>query len=145
MKGWKEFLPLVEINPGLTLAQVQDGLVKDGTALLNQLAVVHPDTDAVYAAVEEIKNQLEKHPEDISDTWVTAHVEVGKKIRFISESVVPQVSMSIFFIRQLCMMCMCSICLFCSSDIAGSPRLRAGVVLPLQCESSCVVGYQEQL
>ena len=121
MKGWKKFSPLVKINPGLTLEQVQDGLVEGGTALLNRLAVVHPDADAVYAAVEEIKSQLENHPEDISDTWVTAHVKVGKKIRFISKSVVRQVSMSIFFIRQLCLMCMCSICLFCSGDIAGNP------------------------
>ena len=120
MIGWKEFSPLVKINPGLTPEQVQDGLVEAGTALLNRLAVVHPDADAVYAAVEEIKSQLENHPEDISDTWVTAHVKVGKKIRFILKSVVRQVSMSIFFIRQLCLMCMCSICLFCSGDIAGN-------------------------
>ena len=115
-------LPLVKINPGLTLEQVQNGLVKAGTALLNRLAVVHPDADAVYAAVEDIKSQLDDHfdSEDISDTWVTAHVLVGKEKRLIANSAVCQVSMSIFFIRQLCLMCMCSIYLLCSGDIAGN-------------------------
>ena len=67
MKGWKKFSPLVEINPDLTLQQLQDGLVEGGNALQNRLAVVHPDADAVCAAIEEIKSQLENHPEDISD------------------------------------------------------------------------------
>ena len=90
------------------------------TTLLNQLAVVHPDADAVHAAVEDIKSQLDNHFEDISDTWVTAHVLVGKEKRLIAKTAVRQVSMSIFFIRQLCLMCMCSICLLCSGDIAGN-------------------------
>jgi hypothetical protein len=113
MKNWKEFSSLVKINSGLTLDQVQEGLVEAGTTLLNRLEVVHPDGDAVHAAVEDIKSQLDDHFEDISDTWVTAHVLVGKKIRLIAKSAVRQVSMSIFFIRQLCLMCMCSICLLC--------------------------------
>ena len=134
MKGWKKYSPFVKIDSDLTLKQVQEGLVEAGTTLLNQLAVVHPDADAVYAAVEDIKSQLDDHfdSEDISDTWVTAHVLVGKEKRLIAKSAVRQVSMSIFFIRQLCLMCMCSICLWCSGDIAGDHQLRACVVSPLQ-------------
>ncbi len=104
MKGWKNFSALVEINSDLTLQQLQDGLIEDGNALQNRLAVVHPDADAVCAAIEEIKSQLANHPEDISDRWVTAHVKVGKKTRFISKLLLCQVSMSIFFLRQLCFM-----------------------------------------
>jgi hypothetical protein len=130
MKGWTKFSPLVEIESDSTLKQVQDGLVEGGNALLTQLAAVHPDAVAVHAAVEDIKSQLDF--EDISDTWVTAHVLVGKEKRLIAKTAVRQVSMSIFFIRQLCLMCMCSICLLCSGDIAGNHRLRACVVLPLQ-------------
>ena len=132
MKGWKNFLPLVEINSDLTLQQLQDGLIADGNALRNRLAVVLPDADTVCAAIEEIKSQLENHPMNIWDRWVTAHVKVGKKTRFISKRLVRQVSMSIFFLRQLCFMCMCSICLSCLGNIAGNPRLRACVVSPLQ-------------
>ena len=130
MKGWTKFSPLVEIESDSTLKQVQDGLVEGGNALLNLLAAVHPDAVAVHAAVEGIKSQLDF--EDISDTWVTAHVLVGKEKRLIAKTAVRQVSMSIFFIRQLCLMCMCSIYLLCSGDIAGNHRLRACVVFVLQ-------------
>ena len=112
-----------------TLKQVQDGLVDGGNALLALLAAVHPDAVAVHAAVDEIKSQLDF--EDISDTWVTAHVLVGKKTRLIAKTAVREVSMSIFFICQLCLMCMCSIYLLCSGDIAGDHRLRACVVFVL--------------
>ncbi len=132
MKGWKKYSPFVEIDSGLTLKQVQEGLVEAGTTLLNQLAVVHPDADAVHAAVEDIKSQLDNHFEDISDTWVTAHVLVGKEKQLIAKTVVCQVSMSMFFIRQLCLMCMCSICLLCSGEIVGNHRLLACIFLPLQ-------------
>jgi hypothetical protein len=77
MSGWKKFLPLVEFESDSTLKQVQDGLVKGGNALLALLAAVHPDAGAVHAAVEGIKSQLDF--EDISDTWVTAHVLVGRE------------------------------------------------------------------
>ena len=129
MKGWTKFLPLVEIESDSTLKQVQDGLVEGGNALLTQLAAVHPDAVAVHAAVEDIKSQLDF--EDISDTWVTAHVLVGREKRLIGNTAVRQVSMSIFFIRQLCLMCMCSIYLLCSGNIAGNHQLRACVVPPL--------------
>ena len=129
MKGWTKFSPLVEIESDSTLKQVQDGLVEGGNALLTQLAAVHPDAVAVHAAVEDIKSQLDF--EDISDTWVTAHVLVGREKRLIANTAVRQVSMSIFFIRQLCLMCMCSIYLLCSGNIAGDHRLRACVVFVL--------------
>jgi hypothetical protein len=127
MVGWKNFLPLLEINSDSTLQQLQEGLIEDGHALQKLLEAVYPDADAVCFKLEEIKSQLEDHPVDISDQWVTAHVNLGEKKRFISKRLVRQVSMSIFFLRQLCFMCICSIFLLCLGNIAGSPRLRAGV------------------
>jgi hypothetical protein len=126
MTGWKEFLPLVEFDSDSTLNQVQDELVEGGNALLALLVAVHPDAGAVLAAVQNIKSQLDY--EDISDT---AHVLVGKKTQLIANTAVCQVSMSIVFIRQLCLMCMCSIYLLCSGNIAGDHRLRACVVFVL--------------
>ena len=96
MKGWTEYSPLVEIETDSTLKQVQDGLVDGGNALLAQLAAVHPDAGAVHAAVKGIKSQLDF--EDISDTWVTAHVLVGREKRLIAKTAIRQVSLSIFFI-----------------------------------------------
>jgi hypothetical protein len=95
MTGWKEYSPLVEFESDATLKQVQDELIDGGNALLALLADVHPDTGAVLAAVENIKNHLDY--EEISDTWVTAHVLVGKKTRLIANTAVREVSMSIFF------------------------------------------------
>ena len=132
MEGWKNFSPLVEINSDSTLQQLQEGLIEDGHALRKQLEAVYPDADAVCSKLEEIKFQLEDHPVDISDRWVTAHVNLGEKKRFISKRLVRQVSMSVFFLLQLCFMCICSIFLSCLGDIAGSPRLGACIVRPLQ-------------
>ncbi len=97
MTGWKEFSPLVEFDSDSTLNQVQDELVKGGNALLALLVAVHPDAGAVLAAVQNIKRQLDF--EDISDTWVTAHVLVGKETQLVANTAVRQVSLSIFFIR----------------------------------------------
>jgi hypothetical protein len=127
MEGWKNFSPLVEINLDSTLQQPQEGLIEDGHALRKLLEAVYPDADAVCSKLEEIKSQLEDHPVDISDRWVTAHVNLGEKKRFISKRLVRQVSMFIFFLRQLCFMCICSIFLSCLGNIGGSPRLRARV------------------
>ena len=129
MTDWKKFLPLVEFYSDSTLNQVQDELVEGGNALLALLVAVHPDAGAVLAAVKDIKSQLDF--EDISDTWITAHVLVGKETQLIANTAVPQVSLSIFFIRQLCLMCMCSNYLLCSGNIAGDHRLRACVVFIL--------------
>ena len=106
MKGWTKYSPLVEIESDSTLKQVQDGLVEGGNALLALLAAVHPDAVAVHAAVENIKSQLDF--EDISDTWVTAHVRVGQKNKFIANKRVHQVSLSIFFHLTTMLTCMCS-------------------------------------
>ena len=129
MTDWKKCLPLVELNLDSPLNQVQDKLVEGGNALLIQLAAVHPDAVAVHAAVENIKSQLDF--EDISDTWVTAHVLVGREKRLIAKTAVRQVSLSIFFICQLCLMCMCSIYLLCSGNIAGNHQLRTCAVFVL--------------
>ena len=37
--------------------------------------VEHPNADAVRTAIQDIKDQLDF--DDISDTWVIAHVRVG--------------------------------------------------------------------
>ncbi len=113
MEGWKSFSPLVEINSDATLQQLQEGLIKDGHALRKLLEAVYPDADAVCSKLEEIKSQLEDHPVDISDQWVTAHVKLGEKKRFISKRLIHQVSMSVFFLLQPSVMCICSIFLSC--------------------------------
>ncbi len=118
MTGWKEFSPLVEFESDSTLKQVQDGLVDGGNALLALLAAVHPDAGAVHAAVENIRSQLDF--EDISDTWVTAHVLVGKKTRLIAKSAVRQVS---FYI-------------LCSSTMLDVHVLNLLVVLRQHCRRS---------
>ena len=130
MTEWKTFSPLVELDSDTPLNQVQDELVAGGDALQELLVVEHPNADAVLTAVQDIKNQLDF--EDITDTWVTAHVRVGKKTQLIANTAVRQVSLSIFFIRQLCLMCMCSNYLLCSGNIAGDCRLRACVVYVLR-------------
>ena len=97
MKGWKKYSPLVEINSDSTLQQLQEGLIENGHGLRELLEAVYPDANAVCSAIEEIKFQLQDHPVDISDQWVTAHVKVGVKKRFISKRLVREVSMSSFF------------------------------------------------
>ena len=97
MVGWKNYSALVEINPDSMLQQLQDGLVEDGLALQKLLAAGFPDAVQVCSKIEEIKFKLLDHPEDISDRWVTAHVQVGEKTRFIAKRPMCQVSMSIFF------------------------------------------------
>ena len=118
MTGWKKISPLVKLDRDTPLNEVQDELVEGGNALQALLVAVHPDAGAVLAAVKDIKSQLDF--EDISDTWITAHVLVGKETQLIANTAVPQVSLSILFIRQLCLMCMCSIYLLCSGNIAGN-------------------------
>ena len=79
MKGWKKYSPLVVINSDSTLQQLQEGLIKNGHGLRELLEAVYLDANAVCSAIEEIKFQLQDHPVDISDQWVTAHVKVGDK------------------------------------------------------------------
>jgi hypothetical protein len=97
MKGLKKYSPLVEINSDSTLQQLQEGLIESGHGLQELLEAVYPDANAVCAAIEEIKFQLQDHLMDISDQLVTAHVKVGEKKRFIVKRLVREVSMSLFF------------------------------------------------
>ena len=129
MTEWKKFSTLVELDSDTPLNQVQDELVAGGNVLQDLLVAVHPDAGAVLTAVQSIKSQLDD--EGISDTWVTAHVLVGRETQLIANTAVRQVSLSIFFIPQLCLMCMCSNYLLCSGNIAGDRQLRACVVFVL--------------
>ena len=104
MTEWKTFSPLVELDSDTPLNQVQDELVAGGDALQELLVVEHPNADAVLTAVQDIKNQLDF--EDITDTWVTAHVRVGKNNKLIANKRVRQVSPSIFFHLTTMLTCM---------------------------------------
>jgi hypothetical protein len=104
MTKWKKLSPLVELNRDTPLSEVQEELVAGGNVLQDLLAAVHPDASAVLTAVESIKSQLDE--EGISDTWVTTRVRVGREKELIANTTVRQVSQSIFFIPQLCLMCM---------------------------------------
>ena len=104
MTEWKEFSPLVELDSDTPLNQVQDQLVAGGEALQELLMVEHPNADAVRTAIQDIKDQLDF--EDISDTWVTAHVLVGRKTQLIANTAVRQVSPSIFFHLTNMLTCM---------------------------------------
>jgi hypothetical protein len=104
MTEWKEFSHLVELDSDTPLNQVQDQLVAGGDALQELLLVEHPNADAVRTAVQDIKDQLDF--EDITDTWVTAHVRVGKNNKLIANKRVRQVSPSIFFHLTNMLTCM---------------------------------------
>ncbi len=91
MTEWKEFSLLVELNSDTPLNQVRDQLVAGGQALQELLMVEHPNADAVCTTIQDIKDQLDF--EDISDTWVTAHVRVGRRKELIANKRVRQVSL----------------------------------------------------
>jgi hypothetical protein len=91
MTEWKEFSPLVEYNSDSTLTEVQDQLVAGGEALQELLMVEHPNADAVRTAIQDIKDELDF--EGISDTWVIAHVRVGRKDELVANDRVCQVSL----------------------------------------------------
>ena len=91
MTEWKEFSPLVELDSDTPLNEVQDQLVAGGEALQELLLVEHPNADAVRTAIQDIKDQLDY--EVISDTWVIAHVRVGRKDELIANNRVRQVSL----------------------------------------------------
>ncbi len=102
MTEWKTFLTLVELEK--PLIQFQKELVEGGGALQELLVFAHPNADAVLNAIESIKSLLDE--EDISDTWVTAHVLVGRKTQLIANTAVRQVSPSIFFHLTNMLTCM---------------------------------------
>ena len=82
----RKYLPLVEIES--TVEQLREGLLNTGRSLQALLKAAYPDADAICVAVEEIKDLLE----DICDRWVTAHVMVDDKSRFITNLPVCKVS-----------------------------------------------------
>ena len=86
MKGNKKYSPLVEIES--TVKQLRTELFNKGFALKELLEVEYPVAGAVLSAVEEIKDLLG----DICEQWVTAHVVVGGKSRFITDLLVCEVS-----------------------------------------------------
>jgi hypothetical protein len=104
MTEWKMFSLLVELDSDTPLNEVQDQLVDGGDALQALLVVEHPNADAVLTSVQDIKSQLDF--DDILDTWVTAHVRVGKKNKLIANKCVRQVSPSIFFHLTTMLTCM---------------------------------------
>ncbi len=104
MTEWKTFSLLVELDSDTPLNEVQDQLVAGGDSLQELLVVEHPNADAVLTAVQDIKSQLDF--EDILDTWVTAHVRVGKKDKLIANKRVRQVSPSILFHLTTMLTCM---------------------------------------
>jgi hypothetical protein len=128
----KKYSPLVEINSVSTLQQLQDGLIENGHGLQELLEAVYPDADAVCSAIEEIKFQLQDHPVNLSDQWVTAHDKVGDKKRFISKRLAHEVSMSLLFCFNCALYAFTHFFLSCLGDIAGNPRLRASFIRPLQ-------------
>ena len=121
MEGWKNYSALIEINLDSTLQQLQEGLIENGHALQELLEAVYPDANAVCAAIEEIKFQLQDHPVDISDQWVTAHVKVGEKKRFFAKRLVREVSMSVFFCFNCAFYAFAQFFMSCLGDIAGNP------------------------
>ncbi len=104
MTEWKEFSPLVELDSDTPLNEVQDQLVAGGEALQELLMVEHPNVDAVRTAIQDIKDQLDF--EDISDTWITAHVHVGQKDKLIANIRVRQVSL-VYLLFHLTTMLTC--------------------------------------
>jgi hypothetical protein len=84
----KKFSRLVEISS--TLQQLREVLLKKGHVLQELLEKPFPSADAVYSAVGEIHNWLER--DDICDVWVSAHVKVDDGIKSISNRYVCKVS-----------------------------------------------------
>ena len=83
------------------LQELRDELLEKGRALRELLEAVYPDADAVRSAVGEIQFQLEDHPVDIGDRWVSAHVMVDGNRKFISNRLVRKVSMLVIFVSTV--------------------------------------------
>ena len=92
----------VVIKSTLTLKQLQEELCNAGFALGELLLVDFPDVDAVLATVEKIEFLLQDHPMSICDQWVTAHVMVGRKKKFISSTLVREVSILLLLFCFYC-------------------------------------------
>ena len=87
-KNQKKISRLVVISS--TLQQLRKVLLEEGRALQGLLDFQYPGADAVYSAVGEIHNLLEH--DDICDVWVSAHVKVDNRRKFISNQDVRKVS-----------------------------------------------------
>jgi hypothetical protein len=90
MKGKKKSSSLIEIKS--MLQELRNELLEKGHALRELLEAVYLDVDAVHSAVGEILFQLEDHPVDISDRWVSTHVVVDSNRKSISNRLVRRVS-----------------------------------------------------
>ena len=99
MKGKKNYSSLIEIKS--MLQGLQDGLLDKGRDLRKLLEAKYLGADAVLSAVGKIKLRLEDHPVDISDLWVTTHVMVDHKRRFITNRLVREVSILFILLFQL--------------------------------------------
>jgi hypothetical protein len=102
IKGTMTSSRCVIIKPRQTLKQLQKKLCDGGFALGELLLVDFPDVDAVLAAVEKIEFLLQDHPMSICDQWVTAHVMVGRKKKFISSTLVREVSKLLLLLCFYC-------------------------------------------
>jgi len=103
MKGKKNYSSLIEIKS--MLQGLQGGLLDKGRDLQKLLEAKYLGADAVLSAVGKIKFRLEDHPVDISDLWVTAHVMVDDKRRFITNRLVREVSILFILLFQLYAIC----------------------------------------
>ena len=103
MKGKKNYSSLIEIKS--MLQGLQDGLLDKGRDLRKLLEAKYLGADAVLSAVGKIKFRLEDHPVDISHLWVTAHVMVDDKRRFITNRLVREVSILFILLFQLYAIC----------------------------------------
>ena len=95
MKGKKNYSSLIEIKS--MLQGLQDGLLDKGRDLRKLLEAKYLGADAMLSAVEKNKFLLEDHPVDICGQWVTTHVVVGDKKKFISNRLVREVSILLLF------------------------------------------------
>ncbi|MBV5267942.1 MAG: hypothetical protein JZU67_05460 [Burkholderiaceae bacterium] len=87
-KNYKKYSGLVEISS--TLQKLRAALLKKGRVLQGLLEVPYPGADAVCSAVGGIHNLLEH--DDICNVWVSAHVKVDDRRKFISNRDVREVS-----------------------------------------------------
>jgi hypothetical protein len=103
----EKILSCVVINS--TLQQLRTKLFNEGFALGKLLEAKYLGADAMLSAVEKNKFLLEDHPVDICGQWVTTHVVVGDKKKFISNRHFCKVSIFLLFLLLLCLICICII------------------------------------
>ena len=87
-KNYEKFTGHVEISS--TLQRLREVLLEKGCILQGLLDVEYPGADVVCSACGEIHNLLEH--DDICNVWVSAHVKVDDRRKFISNRDVREVS-----------------------------------------------------